>query len=57
MDRSADAVLFGLAGPCPGIMEVLLHAADGYTDAIALEKAMDPTTLALHQRARLGIMI
>ena len=50
-------LLLGLAGPRPEIKEVLLHAADGYTDTIALEKPMDPTTLVLHQRAGPGIII
>jgi DMSO/TMAO reductase YedYZ molybdopterin-dependent catalytic subunit len=30
-------------------VEVLLHAADGYTDTFAVEKAMDPTTLVAYR--------
>ena len=37
------------AGLRPGVKEVLLHAADGYTDTVALEKAMDPTTLVVYE--------
>jgi DMSO/TMAO reductase YedYZ molybdopterin-dependent catalytic subunit len=35
--------------PRPGVREVLLHAADGYTDSIPLEKAMEPTTLVVYE--------
>jgi hypothetical protein len=42
-------LLLGSAVPRPGVHEVLLHAADGYTDTISLEKAMDPTTLVVYQ--------
>ena len=36
------------AGPRPGVVEVLLHGADGYTDTFPLEKALDPTTLVVY---------
>ena len=42
-------LLLESAGPRPGVKEVLLHAADGYTDTVALEKAMDPTTLVVYE--------
>src|SRR5262249_26125181 len=35
--------LLDAAGVKDGAVEVLLHAADGYTDTFAIEKAMDPT--------------
>ena len=37
--------LIEAAGPKPGSAKVLFRAVDGYTDTIALGKAMDPTTL------------
>lgn len=37
--------LLEAAGPSPDAVEVLLYAADGYTDTFSIEKAMDPTTL------------
>lgn len=42
-------MLIEAAGPKPGVVEVLLHGADGYMDTFALEKAMDPTTLAAYE--------
>ena len=36
-------------GAQPGVVEVLLHAADGYTDTFAIEKAMDETTLVVYE--------
>lgn len=33
----------------PGIKRVLLRAVDGYTDAIELEKALEPTTLVAYR--------
>jgi DMSO/TMAO reductase YedYZ molybdopterin-dependent catalytic subunit len=41
--------LLEAAGPKPGVVEVLLHGADGYTDTFAFEKAMDPTTLVAYE--------
>jgi DMSO/TMAO reductase YedYZ molybdopterin-dependent catalytic subunit len=41
--------LLAAAGPRDGAVEVLLHAADGYTDTFAFEKAMDPTTMVVYQ--------
>ena len=37
------------AAPIPGAARVRFHGVDNYTDTIALEKAMDPTTLLAHQ--------
>jgi DMSO/TMAO reductase YedYZ molybdopterin-dependent catalytic subunit len=41
--------LLEAAGPGAGAVEVLLHAADGYTDTFSIEKAMDPTTLVAYR--------
>jgi DMSO/TMAO reductase YedYZ molybdopterin-dependent catalytic subunit len=41
--------LLGAAHPRQGAVEVLLHAADGYTDTLTLDKAMDPTTLVVYE--------
>jgi DMSO/TMAO reductase YedYZ molybdopterin-dependent catalytic subunit len=41
--------LLDASGVKDGAVEVLLHAADGYTDTFAIEKAMDPTTLVVYQ--------
>jgi DMSO/TMAO reductase YedYZ molybdopterin-dependent catalytic subunit len=41
--------LLEAARPQPGVVSVLLHAADGYTDSFAFEKAMEPTTLAVYE--------
>ena len=41
--------LLEAAKPGVGAVEVLLHAADGYTDTFSIEKAMDPTTLVAYQ--------
>jgi len=41
--------LIETAKPQPGVVEVLLHAADGYTDTFSLEKAMDETTLVVYE--------
>ncbi|PLS80262.1 MAG: hypothetical protein CYG59_08915 [Chloroflexi bacterium] len=41
--------LLEAAGPQAGIRELLLHGADGYTDTIPLEKAMEPTTLVVYE--------
>jgi DMSO/TMAO reductase YedYZ molybdopterin-dependent catalytic subunit len=37
--------LIEAARPKGNVLEVILHAADNYTDTIAFEKAMNPTTL------------
>lgn len=39
------AALIDAAGASDRTVEVLLTAVDGYTDTVAIEKAMDPTTL------------
>jgi DMSO/TMAO reductase YedYZ molybdopterin-dependent catalytic subunit len=41
--------LLDAAHPRQGATEVLLHAAAGYTDTLALDKAMDPTTLVVYE--------
>jgi DMSO/TMAO reductase YedYZ molybdopterin-dependent catalytic subunit len=41
--------LLAAAQPRQGAVEVLLHAADGYTDTLPLDKAMDPTTLVVYE--------
>jgi len=41
--------LLTASGPRDGAVEVLLHAADGFTDTFAFEKAMDPTTMVVYQ--------
>jgi len=43
------ATLLGAASPRPGGVEALLHGADGYTDTIPLEKALDPGTLVVFE--------
>src|SRR5206468_2115452 len=45
--RLAD--LLRAASPSPDGRHVLLHASDGYTHAISLEKAMEPTTLVAYR--------
>jgi DMSO/TMAO reductase YedYZ molybdopterin-dependent catalytic subunit len=40
------------AGPRPGIVKVLFRAADGYTDTITYEKAMESTTLVAYEMNR-----
>ena len=37
------------AGLRPGIAKVVLHAADGYTDTYALDKALEPTTFVAYE--------
>ena len=37
--------LLRAASPAASAVEVRLHAADGYTDTFAIERALDPTTL------------
>jgi DMSO/TMAO reductase YedYZ molybdopterin-dependent catalytic subunit len=37
------------AGPRPGVAKVVLHAADGYTDTYALDKALEPTTFVAYE--------
>jgi DMSO/TMAO reductase YedYZ molybdopterin-dependent catalytic subunit len=41
--------LLDVAGPRPGGVEALLRGADGYTDTIPLEKALDPSTLVVFE--------
>ncbi len=41
--------LLDAAGPQPNAVEVLLRGADGYTDTIPLEKALDPATLVVFE--------
>jgi DMSO/TMAO reductase YedYZ molybdopterin-dependent catalytic subunit len=41
--------LLEAAGPQPGVVDVRLHAADGYTDTLTLTKAMDPTPLVVYE--------
>jgi DMSO/TMAO reductase YedYZ molybdopterin-dependent catalytic subunit len=41
--------LLDAAHPRQGATEVLLHAAAGYTDTLALDKAMDPTSLLVYE--------
>lgn len=41
--------LLEVAGPKAGVVEVVLHGADGYTDTFALEKALEPTTLVVYE--------
>ncbi|MGE3272218.1 MAG: molybdopterin-dependent oxidoreductase [Chloroflexota bacterium] len=43
------ATLLEAAGPRPGGVEALLRGADGYTDTIPLEKALDPATLVVFE--------
>ena len=43
------ATLLERAGVKAGAVEVLLSAADGYTDTFSIEKAMEPTTLVVFQ--------
>ena len=43
------ATLLGEVTPRDGAQEVLLHAADGYTDTFSIEKALDPTTLLVYE--------
>jgi len=43
------ATLLERAGGREGAVEVLLSAADGYTDTFSIEKAMEPTTLVVFQ--------
>jgi DMSO/TMAO reductase YedYZ molybdopterin-dependent catalytic subunit len=41
--------LIEAAGPTGDIVKVVLHAADGYTDTVAYDKALDPTTLVVYE--------
>jgi DMSO/TMAO reductase YedYZ molybdopterin-dependent catalytic subunit len=41
--------LLDAAGPRPGAVEVLLRGADGYTDTIPLDKALEPQTLVVFE--------
>jgi len=42
------AALLTASGVSPDAVEVKLHAADGYTDTFAIEKALDPTTMVVY---------
>ena len=37
------------AKPQPGVVEVVLHGVDNYTDTFAFEKALDPTTMVVYE--------
>jgi DMSO/TMAO reductase YedYZ molybdopterin-dependent catalytic subunit len=37
------------AGPRQGAIEVFFRAADGYTDSISIEKALEPTTIVAYE--------
>jgi DMSO/TMAO reductase YedYZ molybdopterin-dependent catalytic subunit len=37
------------AGVKPGVVDVELHAADGYTESFPIEKAMDPNTFLVYE--------
>jgi DMSO/TMAO reductase YedYZ molybdopterin-dependent catalytic subunit len=39
--------LLEAAGPMPGVVEAKLYGADGYTETIPFQKAMEPTTLVV----------
>lgn len=41
--------LIEAAGPKPGVVEVLLHGVDNFTDTFAIEKALDETTLVAYE--------
>ncbi len=41
--------LLGAASPQRGVVEIVLHGADGYTDTFAIDKAMDPATLVVYE--------
>jgi DMSO/TMAO reductase YedYZ molybdopterin-dependent catalytic subunit len=41
--------LLTAAGPGAGVRTVALHASDGYTHALAFDKAMEPTTLVAYE--------
>lgn len=41
--------LIEAAGAKQGVVEVVLHGVDNYTDTFAIEKAMDPTTLVAYE--------
>lgn len=43
------ATLLQEAGVGSDAVEVLLHAADGYTDTFSIERALDPTTLVVYR--------
>ena len=37
------------AGPKPGVVDVVFHGVDGYTDTFPLDKAMDETTIVAYE--------
>ncbi|QIN77469.1 molybdopterin-dependent oxidoreductase [Rubrobacter marinus] len=41
--------LIEASSPREGVVEVVLHAVDGYTDTFSFEKALDPTTLVAYE--------
>ena len=41
--------LIEASSPQSGVVEVIFHAVDGYTDTFSFEKAMDPTTLVAYE--------
>jgi DMSO/TMAO reductase YedYZ molybdopterin-dependent catalytic subunit len=43
------ATLLEAAQPQPGVVELLLHGADGYTDTFPLAKALEPTTMVVYE--------
>ena len=49
VEESEVEPLLEAARPRSGALEVLLHAADGYTDTFAFDKAMDPTTMVVYR--------
>lgn len=43
------SVLLNEARPQPGVMEVICHAVDGYTDTVSITKAMEQSTLIAYE--------
>ena len=41
--------LIQASSPQDGVVEIIFHAVDGYTDTFSFEKAMDPTTLVAYE--------
>lgn len=41
--------LIAAAGARPGVVEVVLHGVDNYTDTFAIAKALEPTTLVAYE--------
>lgn len=40
--------LIAAAGPLPGVVRIVLQSVDGYTDTVAFDKALEPTTLVAY---------